>query len=932
MNFSSFPLSYFRVLWFFPLLALTLAGCGDDSLPAGLSGTIDTVLVSPDPATIEEGQTLALSATPLNEAGEPTAQDESIFWESEDSLVARVNGVGRVTGVRPGEVEIRARIGSALGSSSLTVERGPGNVETIEVEPPEARLETGQQQEFTAIVKDSSGNVLDDVTIVWRSSEKELATINQEGVATAHAQGNVIIRAMREDIKGTARLNIEWAPITRVEVSPQRDSLEVGDRREFQARAYDASGNQNTDADFQWVSTNENIASINLHGELKALAPGRTDIIARSEGHADTARVVVKEIGVDSIAVQPARDTVEVDQSTQFNAIAFDQEGNELSDVEFNWGSSDPAVATVNSTGEATGQAEGTTTITASAEGESGEATLVVIPGDGDDDDDNQGDVRYIITPYDQSTATLSQVSLELTGSPESEFDGNCERVALSRGQVARFPASELPTCIEITETARSTTNLMAGWGQAGLQMPLRSSGWGPQARELIEEGRIHHELLQRQRRSYQRLGPAAGSPASAGLQAQAQQDPLPQEGDVVDFRVPRFDGTRLCNDFDEVSARTIMVGTRAVAFIDTTTTTDIESQVQDIVDEFDDLQFDILANNFGDPLQYDDQLDDNDRIFMLFTDQVNVRGGGQVAGFVSSTDMQARTDCASSTEGEIFYARVPSSGEPADTWQNRIRSTIIHEGKHLVANAARFSMDAAQLEEAWIEEATAMISEEIWAREIFGYGPQQNLTFNESVGQELQEDSPQVMIDHFALLSLYLQEPENISPVGPNQSGDFITFRGPAWLMTRWAADHFANSESTFFTDLTQTTRTGIENFETVSGESFGDLYTRYFPSIPADDHPSGLALDLPELEHPSWNLRDIYEGLHNNFNNDDFFPRPWPLQARTQQLGSFTVSTDIRGGTNTFLDLSGSLSNDTQIIEIGGSSNLGISILRIQ
>lgn len=881
-----------------------------------------------------------MSATALNEAGEPTAQNQSPLWSSEDTLIARVNGVGRVTAVRPGEVDIQAEIGSKVGAAHLTIERGPGDVASIEVEPPEAHLESGQTQEFTAIVRDSAGEVLEgDFNLLWRSSNKELATVGQDGVAHAHARGNVLIKAMRGEIEGKSQLSIEWAPVVRVEVSPEVDSLEVGDRREYRARAFDEAGNEVTDADFQWVSTNENVASINLHAELEALAPGRTDIIARSQGEADTARVVVEAVGVDSIAVSPSLDTIAVDETTRFEATAFNSDGDALSEVNFDWGSSDPGVATVGPDGEATGQAEGTTTITASAEGESGQATLVVeadtTDGGGGGD---EGDVRYIITPFDESTSTLSQVSLELVGTPSSEFDGNCERVALSRGQVARFSSNELPSCLEITETSRSASTSL--WEVAGGQASnLRG---GPQARswlseyaqDLQQEGQMHYQWLEKQRETYQRLGGApdvAPNKQEAGVATQAQADPLPAEGDIVDFRVPRLDGTNLCEDFDEVSARTVQVGDHGVAFIDTTTQTDIESEVRQIVDEFDQLQFGLLRDNFGDPLRYDDQLDDNDRIFMLFTDRVNVRGGGRVAGYVASSDMQSRTDCSSSTEGEIFYARVPSSNEPASSWRDRIRSTIIHEGKHLVAYAARFSRDAP-LEESWLEEATAMISEELWAREIFGYGGKQNLTFDQSLSQELQSGSPQVMIDHFALLSRYLQNYEDISPVGPNQQGDFITFRGPAWLMTRWAADHFATSESQFFTDMTQTTQTGIDNFTAVAGQSFGDIFSTYFPSIPADDHPSDVGLDLPELEHPSWNLRDIYAGLHENFNNAEFFPQPWPLEPRTQSLGTFQLNTDIRGGANTFLDLSGSLSEDTQIIEINGSGTLGISVLRLQ
>ncbi|WP_333659562.1 SBBP repeat-containing protein [Meiothermus cerbereus] len=69
-----------------------------------------------------------------------------------------------------------------------------------------------------------------------------------------------------------------------------------------------------------------------------------------------------------------------VGQTQQFTAVAKDASGNTIPDVTFTWSSNDPSVATVNNNGLATAVAEGTATITASAGGKSGTATLNVTP------------------------------------------------------------------------------------------------------------------------------------------------------------------------------------------------------------------------------------------------------------------------------------------------------------------------------------------------------------------------------------------------------------------------------------------------------------------------------------------------------------------------------------------------------------------------
>ena len=79
------------------------------------------------------------------------------------------------------------------------------------------------------------------------------------------------------------------------------------------------------------------------------------------------------------IEVSPASATIFTGQQQQFTAQAFDSNGNVLSGVIFVWQSSNPAVATINQNGIATGVSEGTTEIRASARGvQSAPATLTV--------------------------------------------------------------------------------------------------------------------------------------------------------------------------------------------------------------------------------------------------------------------------------------------------------------------------------------------------------------------------------------------------------------------------------------------------------------------------------------------------------------------------------------------------------------------------
>jgi hypothetical protein len=82
-----------------------------------------------------------------------------------------------------------------------------------------------------------------------------------------------------------------------------------------------------------------------------------------------------------SISVSPGVSTVNaIGETAQFSATLRDQKGNAIPDAVFTWSSSNDQVASVTSSGTATGLTAGSAFIRASAEGISGSATLNIDP------------------------------------------------------------------------------------------------------------------------------------------------------------------------------------------------------------------------------------------------------------------------------------------------------------------------------------------------------------------------------------------------------------------------------------------------------------------------------------------------------------------------------------------------------------------------
>ena len=77
-----------------------------------------------------------------------------------------------------------------------------------------------------------------------------------------------------------------------------------------------------------------------------------------------------------TIEVSPETANLAVDATQQFAAVAKDQNDDEMTGITFDWSSSNETVGTVNATGFFAALAEGTTTVTAAAEGVTGTAQV----------------------------------------------------------------------------------------------------------------------------------------------------------------------------------------------------------------------------------------------------------------------------------------------------------------------------------------------------------------------------------------------------------------------------------------------------------------------------------------------------------------------------------------------------------------------------
>jgi len=105
-----------------------------------------------------------------------------------------------------GSATITATCETIDGTAAITVTVAP--VAFVSVTPPAATIAPTDTQQLTATTLDGDENVLEGRTVTWESDDEEIATVDEDGLVTAVADGVATITAISETIEGTATITV----------------------------------------------------------------------------------------------------------------------------------------------------------------------------------------------------------------------------------------------------------------------------------------------------------------------------------------------------------------------------------------------------------------------------------------------------------------------------------------------------------------------------------------------------------------------------------------------------------------------------------------------------------------------------------------------------------------------------------------------------
>jgi trimeric autotransporter adhesin len=301
------------------------------------------------------------------------------------NLIASIDNTGVATGLSAGTVTVNATDSATSISGSATLNVTVATLTGIVVSPVAQTIAPLSYLVFGAL-GEFSDNTTRYITadVHWSSTAPAVATISGDGLVTGVAPGSTTIQASLGSVSGTAPLTISGASLNSIALNPAPAGLAIGSSERFEAVGTFSDGTKQPitlRAAWSITPTDGSIATLedrNPSGYAVAgVAAGSAMIEVKLGGVSTTGVLTVQR--VTSIAVAPNPVTIAQGTAQQFNATATLADGT-TQDVTSSatWVSTTPTIATISSTGFASGIAPGTATIGAELDGQFATARLTV--------------------------------------------------------------------------------------------------------------------------------------------------------------------------------------------------------------------------------------------------------------------------------------------------------------------------------------------------------------------------------------------------------------------------------------------------------------------------------------------------------------------------------------------------------------------------
>lgn len=315
---------------------------------------VTMVTVEPAVAEITVGDVLSLSAS----VDPDDATDQTIEWSSSDAAVATVDADGNVKAIAPGSVVVTAKsTDGPTAECTITVVAATIDVQDIVLDVESMSLREGGHGVIKAHIYPENAS---DQSVTWRSSEPEVATVDESGNVTALKQGMTMIEARTANgLSAECMVTVTPAAKPATGITLNLSQVELLQWEEVQLIATVTPAE--SDDEIVWTTTDMIVANVDDYGKVTSFTPGTVTITATTSSGVSASCQVTVVAAPTGINLDRNEVDVIVGGELQLNAevLPSDAAAHKLT-----WRSSTPEIATVDMQGKVKGIAPGSATIT----------------------------------------------------------------------------------------------------------------------------------------------------------------------------------------------------------------------------------------------------------------------------------------------------------------------------------------------------------------------------------------------------------------------------------------------------------------------------------------------------------------------------------------------------------------------------------------
>ena len=341
-----------------------------------------SISLAPSPSYVSLGDSAQLTAVGSFTDNTSSTVLNGVTWASSNPEVATVGSTGIALPKRIGNTVISATTEGLSASTILQVTAAPLVTLQLKSDRSAIPLDTSAQFSAVGIFKDGSSQ---DMTksVVWTSSPVGLANINSSGLAIGKAIGTTTVTASAGGLSANSVLTITKAALLSLDISLSQADMPLGTTQKLIATGRYTDGTaQDISMAVNWNASPANVLTVSAEGVAVAKTEGAATVTASLRGVSGKASLSVSVAVLQSITITPANPKIPLGSTHQIAAYGHFTDGStQRLSQSISWNSENPQVASLSTTGVATGRTVGTTAIRARASnGVSGDATITVHP------------------------------------------------------------------------------------------------------------------------------------------------------------------------------------------------------------------------------------------------------------------------------------------------------------------------------------------------------------------------------------------------------------------------------------------------------------------------------------------------------------------------------------------------------------------------